>query len=126
MGDKPDYRKVIEDSRKAGSIIPSKFFENKEARDALYKLNMESAAQAKATKAKDMTVSDMAAEEAKKRGLPGYKKGGTIKKTGLALVHKGEKVIPKKDAKKVKIKVTKKSKGTSDAINTKMAAMYKK
>ena len=126
MAEKPDYRKIIEDSRKAGAIIPSKFFENKEARDALYKLNTESAAKSKTIKDHDMSVSDMAVEEAKKRGLPGYKKGGTIKKTGLALVHKGEKVIPKKDAKKVKIKVTKKSKGTSDAINTKMAAMYKK
>ena len=29
-----------------------------------------------------------------------YKKGGTVKKTGLALVHKGEKVIPVKKKKK--------------------------
>lgn len=26
--------------------------------------------------------------------IPSYKKGGKVKKTGLALVHKGEKVIP--------------------------------
>lgn len=39
----------------------------------------------------------------KYRGLPSYKKGGKVKKTGLALVHKGEKVIPvKKRKKKVK------------------------
>jgi len=88
MADKPDYRKIIEDSRKAGAIIPSKFFENKEARDALYKLNTESAAKSKTIKDHDMSVSDMAVEEAKKRGLPGYKKGGTIKKTGLALQKK--------------------------------------
>ena len=27
--------------------------------------------------------------------VPGYKKGGMVKKTGLALVHKGEKVLTK-------------------------------
>ncbi len=27
-----------------------------------------------------------------------YKKGGTVKKTGLALVHKGEKITPKSKA----------------------------
>ena len=32
--------------------------------------------------------------------LPAYKKGGTVKKTGPALVHKGEKIIPAKKAKK--------------------------
>jgi hypothetical protein len=31
---------------------------------------------------------------------PGYKKGGTVKKTGLAKVHKGERVLTKKQAKK--------------------------
>jgi hypothetical protein len=28
--------------------------------------------------------------------VPSYKKGGTVKKTGMAMVHKGEKVIPQK------------------------------
>jgi hypothetical protein len=32
--------------------------------------------------------------------MPQYKKGGMVKKTGVALVHKGEKVIPKKDVKR--------------------------
>lgn len=33
--------------------------------------------------------------------MPSYKKGGIVKKTGPALVHKGEKIIPvKKVAKK--------------------------
>lgn len=31
---------------------------------------------------------------------PGYKRGGTVKKTGRALVHKGERVLTKKQAKK--------------------------
>jgi len=30
---------------------------------------------------------------------PSYKKGGKVKKTGLALVHKGEKVLTKKQQK---------------------------
>jgi hypothetical protein len=36
-------------------------------------------------------------EEAAKVGkkIPSYKKGGKIRKTGLALVHKGERMIPK-------------------------------
>lgn len=32
--------------------------------------------------------------------IPTYKKGGIVKKTGLALVHKGEKVIPKSKVEK--------------------------
>lgn len=32
-----------------------------------------------------------------------YKKGGKVKKTGLAIVHKGERVLNKKQAKKYKI-----------------------
>lgn len=39
--------------------------------------------------------------------IPTYKKGGTVKKTGLALVHKGEKVTP---ASKAKSKSTSKKK----------------
>lgn len=44
------------------------------------------------------------------RKVPSYKKGGTVKETGLALVHKGEKVIPNKKksiAHKMKPKVKK-------------------
>jgi hypothetical protein len=42
--------------------------------------------------------------------LPGFKKGGKVKKTGLALVHKGEYVLPKgiKPTKAQKAKVAKK------------------
>ena len=32
--------------------------------------------------------------------MPMYKKGGTVKKTGPAIVHKGERIIPAKKAKK--------------------------
>jgi len=31
--------------------------------------------------------------------LPSYEKGGKVKKTGLAIVHKGEKVVPEKKSK---------------------------
>lgn len=30
-------------------------------------------------------------------GIPGYKKGGPVKKTGIALVHRGEKIIGTKE-----------------------------
>ena len=39
--------------------------------------------------------------------LPSYKKGGTVKETGPAIVHKGEKVIPYQEKKG-------KKRGTSD------------
>lgn len=32
-------------------------------------------------------------------GIPSYKKGGRVKRTGKALVHKGELIIPAKHAK---------------------------
>lgn len=32
-------------------------------------------------------------------GIPRFKRGGTVKKTGLAVVHKGEKVLTKAQAK---------------------------
>jgi len=35
-------------------------------------------------------------------GVDSYKKGGMVKKTGLAYLHKGEMVVPKKDVNKVK------------------------
>jgi hypothetical protein len=42
-------------------------------------------------------VKDMATTSLKRVfGIDSYKKGGTVKKTGLALVHKGEVVMPKK------------------------------
>ena len=34
--------------------------------------------------------------------IPMYKKGGTVKKTGIALVHKGELIIPASKVKAVK------------------------
>lgn len=39
-----------------------------------------------------------------KTAIPSYKKGGKVKKTGLALVHKGEKVVPKDKALRNKMK----------------------
>lgn len=36
-----------------------------------------------------------------KKAVPQYKKGGKVKKTGLAVVHKGEKVVPKNKVAKV-------------------------
>jgi len=41
------------------------------------------------------TADDEMTKQATKHKIPSYKKGGRVRKTGLALVHKGEKVIPK-------------------------------
>ena len=35
------------------------------------------------------------------KSMPAYKKGGAIRKTGVAMVHKGERVISKHDYKKM-------------------------
>lgn len=43
-----------------------------------------------------------AARESGKHKIPSYKKGGRVRKTGLALVHKGEKVVPAKNMKRKK------------------------
>ncbi len=40
-------------------------------------------------------------EEKRPYEVPSYKKGGRVKRTGLALLHKGEHVIPKNKVKKV-------------------------
>ena len=46
--------------------------------------------------------------------LRGFKKGGTVKKTGPALVHKGEVIVPAKKAKKLAVK-----KAIKKAVKTK-------
>jgi len=97
----PDYRKVIEDSRKAGSILPSSFFKSDKAKAALYQLTKEDAATAAAKKAQNNPNAALDAEVARKKkaglSIPGgFKKGGMVKKTGMALVHRGEKVLTKK------------------------------
>jgi hypothetical protein len=44
--------------------------------------------------------SRQAAQGAAGNTVPSYKKGGIVKKTGLANLHKGERVVPKKDVKR--------------------------
>ncbi len=53
-------------------------------------------------KAKQKQAIAIALSEARKSGakIPKYKKGGKVKKTGMAMVHKGERVLTKKQAKK--------------------------
>lgn len=38
---------------------------------------------------------DIARRNAEAAGFPSYKQGGIVRKTGLAMVHKGERVVPK-------------------------------
>lgn len=47
--------------------------------------------------------------EAAVKMLPHFKKGGTVKKTGPAIVHKGEMVVPRKAAKQMTLAQIKKS-----------------
>lgn len=70
---------------------------------------MKDAATAKTPKAgspEDNRNMDKVKAEAKKRATkmlaepPAYKKGGKVKKTGMALVHKGEKVMTQKQVRK--------------------------
>ena len=52
---------------------------------------------------------DAAANANRPSSIPGYRKGGTVRKTGLAKVHRGELVIPKNKARKVKKLLKRKS-----------------
>lgn len=90
----PERKKIL-DREKALKIPTPADFATKASRDALYKLNMESAT-------KNMTPSDMAKDELKKRQAKpfSYKKGGMVKKSGTAKVHKGEMVVRKTARKK--------------------------
>ena len=54
---------------------------------------------------------DQAAAGADRPVVPSYKRGGIVRKTGLARVHKGERVIPKHKVKKVE-RALKKKKGS--------------
>jgi hypothetical protein len=51
------------------------------------------------TAAKNTAADEMGAETS---GVPSYKKGGKVRKTGLARLHKGERVLTKKQAKHYK------------------------
>jgi hypothetical protein len=50
-----------------------------------------------------------------------YKKGGVVKKTGLAKVHKGEVILTKSKAKTLKLKLRKKKKPAKKQIAKKLA-----
>jgi hypothetical protein len=49
-------------------------------------------------------VTDRLREELAAKGLKGFKRGGKVKKTGVAKVHKGERVLSAKQAKKSAVK----------------------
>jgi hypothetical protein len=49
--------------------------------------------------AKGTSADEMGAETS---GVPSYKKGGKVRKTGLARLHKGERVLNKRQAKQYK------------------------
>lgn len=101
MGDYQDpEEKKIEDKRKALKIPTPDDFKTKASRDALYNLNMKNA---KANESKDDTAADTAAKAEKERKAKPFvfKKGGMVKKGGIARVHSGERVLTKSQQKKV-------------------------
>jgi len=92
-GTDPDERKIEED-RIALKVPKPEDFKDSAKRQALYRLNMKNST-------KDDTPEQMHEKElAQQKAKPFvFKKGGRVKKTGMALVHKGEKVLTKKQQK---------------------------
>lgn len=60
----------------------------------------------------------------KSGGMPSYKKGGTVKNTGPAILHKGEYVIPAEKVKLVKNSPLSKSEKKSDAKKKKKHKLH--
>ncbi len=99
MGDYVDpEEKKIEDKRKALIIPTPADFKSKASRDALYRLNIKNA---KANDTKNDTAEDTAKKiQSENKAKPFvYKNGGRVKKGGFALIHSGEKVLTKSEAK---------------------------
>jgi len=93
----PDYTAIIEANRKAGRPNDPGMFKDPDARMALQKLT-------KADRESKMTPMQMAEQEQQRRTgtlarPPAFKRGGMVKKTGMAKVHKGEKVLTKRQVK---------------------------
>lgn len=103
-GQKGDYidpeEKKITDREKMLKIPTPEDFKTQASRDALYRLNKRAAEEAS-------TKNDTATDTAKKQrqfNLANpvvYKKGGIVKKGGIALLHTGEKVLTKRQANKM-------------------------
>jgi len=92
-----EYTNKIENARKSGGIVTADTFKNADARAALQRL-------AKADTERGMSTMQLAErEQARRAGTlakpPAFKKGGMVKKTGMAKVHKGERVLTSKQAK---------------------------
>lgn len=113
--------KKIEDARKAGKILTPADFSSQGMRDALYRLNM-----------KNSTKDDSAATTAKKQQAENaakpmsFKKGGMVQKTGMAKVHKGERVLTATQQKALKAKKAGAKANVKSKIANKMTAMYTK
>lgn len=67
-----------------------------------------------------MLITDGNPNPSSRTKLPQYKKGGMVRKTGPAIVHKGEMVIPKKQ-----VPVLRKSMGMAGTSTRGMYAMKK-
>ncbi len=65
---------------------------------------------------KDQRIETIAQMKREGEKIPNYRKGGKVKKTGLALVHKGERVIPKEKSRKSAAKLMQKHPGGTSTI----------
>lgn len=90
MPDK-DYTK-IESARKSGLALTGKDFKSSSSKTALSGL-------LKSDRTKNMSAADLAAEEQKHR--LGFKRGGMVKHTGTAKLHRGERVLTAKQSKRM-------------------------
>lgn len=86
--------KKIESDRIEGKISTPADYKDSAKRQALYRLNSKNAS-------KDDTAVDTAKKTAEQQKANPFvfKKGGRVKKGGMALVHTGEKVLTKAQAK---------------------------
>lgn len=94
----PEEKKIT-DREKMLKIPTPADFKSQASRDALYRLNKRKAEEAGS---KNDTPEDMAKKQRKFNVANPvlYKKGGKVKRGGIALVHKGERVLTKAQAKK--------------------------
>jgi hypothetical protein len=86
--------KKIEDARKSGKVLDWTEFKDPKMQAALTRLN-------KMDESKNDTAAGMAKKQADSKAKPFiFHKGGTVKKSGMAMVKRGEKVLTKKQASK--------------------------
>jgi hypothetical protein len=102
MADKRSFGQRVSDAADKAADATAEAFRDKsiaEDQDAYMKNEGKQRIKDQQQSMKD-TGDEEAAKEGTKHKIPSYKKGGKIRKTGLAYMHKGEKVTPVKAQRK--------------------------